>query len=79
MDQHRAATGSQVKQWPRVGAAGRPAKHEVDGLGLALKQGDCDLTRRERLPDVPDQEIDDRCATERPCHFLTKGGQPADE
>ena len=79
MDEHGAATGSQVEQRPRVGAAGGPAKHEVDGFGLALKQGDGNFTRGERLPDVPHQEVDHRGPAERPRHLLTEGGQTTDE
>ena len=79
MDEHRTATGGKVEQWAWIGAARGPAEHEVDGFGLALKQGHRDLTRRERLPDVPHQQVDHRGPAERPRHLLTEGGQTTDE
>jgi len=79
MDEHRTAAGGEVKQRARVGAARGPAEHEVDGFGLALKQGHRNLTRRERFSDVPHEEVDHRGPAERPRHLLTEGGQPTDE
>jgi len=79
MDEHRAATGGKLEQWAWIGATWGPAEHEVDGFGLALKQGHRDLTRCERLPDVPHQQVDHRGPAERPCHLLTEGGQTTDE
>ena len=79
MDEHRTATGGKVEQRAWIGVARGPAEHEVDGFGLALKQGHRNLTRRERLPDVPHQEIDHRGPAERPRHLLAEGGQTTDE
>ena len=60
LNQQRPPTGGEVKQGPGIGSAWGPAEHEVDGLGLALKQGDGDLAGGQRLSHMPDQQIDYR-------------------
>ena len=79
MNEQGPATGGELQQGSRIGSARGPAEHEVDGLGLALKQGDGDLAGGERLPYMPDQHIDHRGPAQSAGHFLAEGGEPADE
>src|SRR5215211_5279429 len=38
VNQQRSTPTGELQQWPRVGSAGGPAEHKIDGLGLTLKQ-----------------------------------------
>lgn len=79
MNEQGSTTGGELQQGSWIGSAWGPAEHEVDGLGLALEQGDGDLAGGERLPHMPDQHIDHRGAAQSARHFLAEGGEPADE
>ena len=79
MDEQSPPAGGQLQQRAGIASARRPPQHEVDGLRLALKQGDGDLAGGERLPHMPDQEIDHRGPAESAGHFLAEGGKPADQ
>ena len=79
MNEQGPAPGRELQQRSWIGSAWRPAEHEVDGLGFALKQGHGDLAGGERLPHVPDQQIDHRGPAQSACHFLAEGSEPADE
>jgi len=79
MNEQGTPAGGELQQGSWIGSAWGPAEHEVDGLGLALKQGDGDLAGGERLPHMPDQQIDHRSTAQSAGHFLAEGGEPADE
>ena len=68
----------ELEQGSAVGSAGRPGVHEVLRVGVPVEQREGDLGGREALPDVAQQQIDDRRAPERPGQLLTERGDPAE-